>query len=255
MRANRILLITIATASLILGCKKKNEDFNPEQLSEYLPLKTGKYITYRLDSAVFTLQGRKDEIHSFQEKHVIDEQRPDNLGRPSYRIFRYLRDTAGNDPWAPAGTYWITPLQNTVEVIENNLRSVRLSLPINLERAWKGYSFLPNDPFSATYGDEFNNDDNMHDWDFTYESKDEQMMLNGRNVSGILTVKHMDESSNVPITDPDTYAFINYSEDKYAKGIGLVYQSLIMWEYQVIPGGPSPYKVGFGIRRSMIDHN
>jgi hypothetical protein len=47
----------------------------------------------------------------------------------------------------------------------------------------------------------------------------------------------------------------NYSLEKYAKGIGLVYQELILWEFQPNSGGVGGYKVGFGIRRSMIDHN
>ena len=45
-------------------------------------------------------------------------------------------------------------------------------------------------------------------------------------------------------------------KDRYARGIGLVYQEFIMWEYQPphenVPVGQT---TGFGIRRSMIDHN
>jgi hypothetical protein len=44
-----------------------------------------------------------------------------------------------------------------------------------------------------------------------------------------------------------------YSIEKYAKGIGLIYQEFIMWVYQ--PDQVSPYKIGIGIKRSMIDHN
>ena len=257
MRANLLSFLFLAiAASSISSCDKQTEDFETEQISDYLNLQPGKYITYRLDSTVFTNPQRTEETHYYQEKHVVDALLTDNLGRPSYRIFRYLRDTSGTQPWAPSGTYWVTPLRNTMEVIEDNLRSIRLILPIKQDETWKGYRHLPTNPYGGNtiYGDEFNNDDNMFDWDFTYESIGESMSLNGQTVNDVLVIKHVNESANVPVTDANSYGFINYSEDRYAKGIGLVFQNLIMWEYQVIPGG-AKYKVGFGVKRSMIDHN
>ena len=48
----------------------------------------------------------------------------------------------------------------------------------------------------------------------------------------------------------------NYSIEKYAKGVGLVYKEFIMWDYQPNPGGVGgAYKAGFGIKMWMIDHN
>lgn len=256
MRAKLLHFLFVALASsFIISCDKKTEDFETDQISDYLNLQPGKYVTYRLDSTVFVQQGRREEIHSYQEKHVVDALRTDNLGRPSYRIFRFIRDTAGTQAWVAAGSYWITPMRNTMELIENNLRSIRLALPIKSDETWKGNRFLPDNPYGPAHGDEFNNDDNMFDWDFTIEDTEETITLNGKTINNVITIKHIDESANAPVTDPNTYGFINYSEDKYAKGIGLVYQRFIMWEYQVIPGGPSPYKVGFGVKRSLIDHN
>jgi len=101
-----LLAVTILT---LFSCNKK-EDYVTDSLSEYIPLSPGKYITYRLDSMVFTGFGRITEIHKYQVKHVIDKQITDNLGRPSYRVYVYIRDSAGLQPWLPAGnTYYITP--------------------------------------------------------------------------------------------------------------------------------------------------
>lgn len=255
MRANQLLSYSLLFTLFLFSCGKEEEQFQTERPSDYVALQKGQYITYRLDSTVFTQQGRRDETHSYQEKHIVDSVRNDNLNRPSYRVFRYIRDTAGAQPWRPSGTYWITPTENTLEVIENNLRSIRLILPVKADETWKGNRFFGTDPYATLYGTEFNNDNDMFNWDFTYEAIDDSRTFNGQTVNNIITVKHVDESTNVPITNPNTYASINYSEDQYAKGIGLVYQNLIMWEYQVVPGGPSPYKVGFGVKRSMIDHN
>ena len=81
------------------------------------------------------------------------------------------------------------------------------------------------------------------------------MTINGHTFS-VITVDGIDRSSNVPVVDPTIFGSIDYQQYKYAKGLGLVYQQWIMWDYQP-PNGVSPtgFKTGFGIKRSMIDHN
>ncbi|HLG39444.1 MAG TPA: hypothetical protein VI461_07240, partial [Chitinophagaceae bacterium] len=77
-----LVAVTIIT---FISCSKK-EEFTSEPLSDYIPLQTGKYITYRLDSMVFTNFGRNTEIHRYQVKHEIDAELTDNLGRPAWRV-------------------------------------------------------------------------------------------------------------------------------------------------------------------------
>jgi hypothetical protein len=253
MRASRFSLFLLIAIGLF-SCKKKTEEFSSAPLSDYIPLQVGHSITYRLDSVVFKSFGTVTEVHSYQEKHVVDALLPDGLGRPSYRIFRYLRDTSGTSPWTPVGTYFITPLTNSTEVIENNLRFMKLTLPIAEEHSWKGNEFLPDDPYSPLYN--FENDDEMSDWDYTYGNLDESVVLNGKTIDHVLTVNGVDQSDNVPIVNQTGYGSIDFMQDKYAKGIGLVYQRFIMWEYQP-PNGINPVgaKTGFELTRSMIDHN
>jgi hypothetical protein len=254
MRANHRLLSALLLSALgFSSCEKQTEEVVMEDTSEYQPLSVGKFITYRLDSTVFVNFGRDEEIRSFEEKHVIDAEVLDAQGRPAFRVFRFTRDTAGLEAWRTAGTYFITISNNTVEVSENNLRSLRLVDPLKLDFEWKGNRYLPTEPYGSTYN--FSNDDYMYDWDFTYENKEETLQLKNHLVENVVTIKHIDESINVPISTPAAYASINYAVDKYAKGLGLVYQELEMWEYQPNPGGPSGYKTGFGVKRSMIDHN
>src|SRR5688572_15327091 len=121
----RICLFSFLFATLY-SCGKKNEDFITEPLSDYLPLEPGKYITYRLDSLVFVDFERIREIHRYQLKLEVAEEFEDNEGRPSYRINRWLRDSAGLDDWENNGTFYITPTEDQVEVVENNLRFIKL---------------------------------------------------------------------------------------------------------------------------------
>ena len=89
----RLSIVAILIITLF-SCSEK-EEFATEALLEYMPLQPGKYITYRMDSLVFTNFQRDIEVHSYQVKHVVDSEIKDNLGRPSYLVYRFLRDTAG----------------------------------------------------------------------------------------------------------------------------------------------------------------
>src|SRR4051812_34002609 len=121
MRKTRLSLLALIFGWILApGCKRATEEITSEPLSDYMPLEVGKYITYRLDSTVFTSFGTNVEIHSYQEKNVVDAQFKDLLDRPSYRVLRYLRDAAGTGPWTQAGSYYITPAGQTMEVIEHN---------------------------------------------------------------------------------------------------------------------------------------
>jgi hypothetical protein len=182
----------------------------------------------------------------------VDAQITDNLGRPSFRIFRYLRDSAGIQPWAPSGSYFITTLTNSIEISEDNQRIIKLVSPIKEGNLWKGNRFLGTEPYASKYT--FSNDDNMGDWEFIIENANESLVINGTTIENVVTISSIDESLNVPIVDAASFAARSLSIDKFAKNIGLVYQEYILWEYQPNPGS-SAYKIGFGVKRTMIDRN
>lgn len=246
-----VLLITF-----VISCSKTTEEFQSEPLSDYIPLEVGKYITYRVDSLVFTNLGRTEEIHKYQMKHVVDAQINDNLGRPAYRIITYISDSTGTQPWTPNGTYFITPLSDQVEVIENNLRSIKLHLPIKANFNWKGNKYYPDDPYDALCAlNSF--DGSLSETDYFYDGdRQDTEVINGQTYNNVYTVQQDDESNNYPNTDPGIFALRAYGIEKYAKGIGLVYREQILWEYQPNTGGSGGgYKCGFGVTMWMIDNN
>lgn len=246
------------------SCSREIEVFDSEALSDYIPLQSGKYITYRVDSTVFTNFGTTEEIHSYQVKHVIDAQITDNLGRPSYRVFRYIsdrNDTLGTPAvWHPDGSYFITPLNKQVEVIEDNMRIIKMHLPIKEGYTWKGNKYLFTGacnnalgPYCSIYT--FSNDDAMTDWDFNFDRFENAVSYRGHTYSDVYTIEQVNDPFNVPITNPNAYAYISRSVEQYAKNIGMVYREYTLWEYQPNPGGSGPYKIGFGVKMWMVDHN
>jgi hypothetical protein len=245
--------IFAAFCSSIFSCNKK-EEFVTEALSDYLPLVKGKFITYRLDSMVFTSFGRITEIHKYQLKHTVDDTVTDNLGRTGYRVNRFLRDSAGTQNWQPISSYYVFPQNDQVELIEDNLKFIKLHQPVRDGSTWKGNRYLPSDPYGSLYN--FSNDDNMADWDYFFDGPSSSFSYQGKNYTDVNTIEQVDEAFNVPITNPGAYAAKSRSVEKYSKEIGLVYREYELWEYQPNPGGAGgPYKTGFGITMWMIDHN
>jgi len=258
LTASRIILAATLTSIILFSCKTEKEDFVTDKATEYfLALQPGKYITYRLDSMVFVHFNKDREIHRYQVKEQVDAQVTDALGRPAYRIFRYMRDSAGTQPWNPVGTFLVTVLENKIELIEDNLRFIKLHMPITEGFSWKGNTYIADDPY-LPLGFNFSNDnsDVFPFWDYFYDGGLGSFSYNGKNYTNVLTVEEVDESTNVPIVSPSSYASRSRAVERYSKDIGMVFKHYELWEYQPDPAGGTNYNYfGFGVTMWMIDHN
>lgn len=232
---------------LFASCKKEDFNFTSDSINDYFPLQVGKYITYNLDSTVFINFGQNRVINHYQAQDVVDAQITDNLGRPSYRIIHYLRNDS-TQPWIPINVFMATPTRNSIEYIENNLRFLKLSLPISQGFSWKGNSYI--DSYSIDLGVTY-----LDDWDYTYDSVGAPLTINSINFDSTITVDERDEFlGQDPSIQGTQYAEKTYSLEKYAKGIGLIYRNFLHWEYQG-PQSISPGYTGYGVTLSIIDHN
>jgi hypothetical protein len=156
-----ILFIGILIISFS-ACKKSIEDFHTKDLKEYYPLEIGKYITYNLDSTIFINFGTSSVVHSYQVKFETDALITDNLGRPAYRIIRYIRKS-DTDPWASDASFMAINTGSSLEFIENNFRYLKLKQPLRDNYSWKGNSYI--DTYSLN--NEFKY---LDDWDYVYEN-------------------------------------------------------------------------------------
>ena len=255
MKTSKLLktgcLVLLSAFTFLTGCKKETEIIAMEPVSAYSLSGPGKYIIYRVDSTVVVSFGTSLRVNSYNEKHEADKLTTDNMGRPALRVFRYQRDTANTKPWAPVGSYFITALDKTVEVVENNLRYVKLALPLREGFSWQGNRFLPGKLYGGVY--DFSIDNGMDAWDFTYGEVDGETIVRGKPYQYTVTVKQADDVTNFPLTT-DSYGSKIYSKEVYAKGLGLIYQELAMLEYQAPPVDRPGYR-GFGIKRAIISHN
>lgn len=235
---------------MLASCKKETETFQTASVSDYFPLQVGKYITYNLDSTVFTNFGQTQTVVHYQAQDKVDAQITDNLGRPSYRIVRYIRKNE-TQPWVANNTFLVTLTENSVEYNENNLRFIKLRLPVVQDFSWKGNSYLPTNPYLSY---DFSDADFMNGWDYIYDSIGVPLTINTVTIDSTLKVAQIDYTNNDPLSQPDGYAERTYSVEKYGKGIGLIYKEFLHWEYQP-PASASPGYSGFGVKLSITGHN
>lgn len=245
MKKYFFLLVVLASALMMGACKKSTETLQTARISDYVPLESGKYITYQLDSLVYLAFGTRDTTISYQVKYVVDSLITDNLGRPAYRIFRYIRKTDAN-PWAPNGTYQYVNTGTGLEFIENNLRYIKLKEPIRDAYSWKGNSYI--DTYSSNSLLQY-----LDDWDYTLSNVGAADVIGTFSLDNTITVDQRDEIIGNP-GDPSSYSEINFGQEKYAAGIGLVYRRFFHSEFQ--PGGGGYFADGsYGVTYTMIDHN
>lgn len=237
-----------AMALFMNACKKSTETLQTASISAYSPLTVGKYITYQLDSLVFTNFGVNTETRTYQAKYLVDAQITDNMGRPSYRIIRYLRKTAAN-AWAPDASFMATNTGNGLEFVENNLKYTKLRLPIRDAYTWKGNSFI--DAYSINSELKY-----LNDWDYTYDSVNMASKVGNTTFDSTIRVSQRDEVIGYPEI-PSSYSEVNYGMEKYAKGVGLIYRKFFHSEYQPpTPGQGGRFVDGsYGITLTIIDHN
>jgi len=253
--------MTFALVVTITSCKKTinmkdSADFVGDPADYFLPMQLGKYATYRLDSLNFVQFGTVDLTTSYLAKDSVEQSFTDGSNRQAWLVTRYLSDLSGSS-WTPSQTYTVTPSIQQVAMTENNLRYIKLASPVAEGFTWAGNSALPYNPFQ----DFFDYSDAEHislgDWTYMYQNVAQPFTAGTTKYDSTVTVIAANDSSNVPILDPKSFASKTYWAETYAKHIGLVYRRTQLWEYQppTPNGSQTGYKIGFEVTMTLIDHN
>lgn len=250
-----LLIALVATILLNSGCSKETDQYQTDAPSDYFNMAPGKYILYDLDSTVFVNFGQLDTVIHYQAKDIVDTLVTDNLNRDAWRVIRYIRpaESTNEADWTPKLTYLVIPGTQHVEVVENNMRALKVQIPVNPGSTWKGNSAIGNSPFQSLF--QFSNDEDIQYWDYTYVSTNETVTINDQSYPETVSITQVEDSVNVPIEAPEAFAYRNYWNEQYAKGVGLVSKEVSMWEYQPPNGGNPGYRVGFGISMRIREHN
>src|SRR5262249_27581998 len=202
----------------------------------------GHVYLYRLDSSLIPLTGNDLDVHSYIARDSIADTIRDNENRLAYRVYRFVTDTLQTEPWQSVGTYYVTPVNHAIEVMdENNLRFIKLKEPIRNDFSWNGNSYIDTKSAGSPY-------QYLDGWNYIYQNVGQTYTGTYQTFSNTITVLQQDETSPPGAFDPNNYQQRNYSVEVYAQGIGLVYKEFLHWTWQTTPP-PSHYESdSYGIK-------
>ncbi len=197
----------LATGLLLNSCKKDkppviNFDYG------YFPNTVGKYVIYDVDSIYCSSFDYKIDTVRYQLMEVMQSLFPDNLGRPTQRIERYVKMYSDSIPYSSMPwtlrNVWMANLTATdAERVENNVRYVKLIFPVVQNNSWNGNAF--NTLGSCSY---------------SYTSIDQRTTIadppyTSSIFDSVLTVTQINSQTLIS----DTFCL-----EQYAKNVGLVYK-------------------------------
>ena len=78
------------------------------------------------------------------------------------------------------------PTANSIEYVENNLRFLKLEIPIKQDFSWKGNSYI--DTYSVNSDVKY-----LDDWDYIYDSIDVPLTINSLTIDSTIKVSERDE--------------------------------------------------------------
>lgn len=211
------------------GCKKSSTA-PLETDTSYFPLSSGKYIIYDVDSIVMSNFFDTTDTAHYQIMEQVDTAYSDASNHEAFKIIRSRRNDVSDD-WIVTDIWSANLTENTAEKVEENLRFVKMSFPVLLNKTWKGNSYINTDS-PLVY---------LSDWDYEYTAVNVPLQVDAALFDSVVTVTQHD--------DENAIQKIVYLE-KYAKNIGMVYK-----EEQNIETQPGQYPNGYILIMKIKEHN
>jgi hypothetical protein len=214
-----------------------------------MPLQTGKYITYRLDSTVYVNLNTVKTVRSYVVRDWVDGESTDNQGRKTFRIKRMTRSSTDTTRWTETAVFVATPLDRSLEFVDNNLRTIRLIEPIRNDFSWQGNRYINTvtDP-QLQY---------LDGWTFRYRNAGQPFSAGDISFPETVTVAQRDEVINNP-NDKTRLFSVNKSSEVYAKGVGLVYKEFLheTWQPPNASSSTGYYEANsYGVRMTYLNRN
>jgi len=216
----------------LLGACKKNKVEDPPDLGyDYYPGKVGSYVIYDVDSTSYTQLPTIDTLYfKFQIKEKLDTLYTDNQGRPTLKIIRYRKNYNDTIPysqmdWTFQDVWSANVTTTTAEVVEENIRFVKLIFPVKKSATWNG-----------------NAQNTIGQWDYKYTEIDNPATVGGISFDKTLKVTQK--------YFPSAISYQNYYE-RYAKGVGMIYRIIEDYNYQDGSGNANPGHIYSGVYYEM----
>jgi len=211
------------------SCDKEITESEPIDYSnEFFPIVIGNSITYQIQEITIDKESAVNDTLNYQIKEKI-ESLIENLDKyKSYRLERYYRKDTLSD-WVILNIWQIRQYQRRIHKIEDNIEYLRLLSPVSIYDNWN-----PN-----TYNNLDTEDCNI------YSIKD--TLIDYKNI----------ETAYVTYINQSSLIDKKFSEECYAKTIGLIKKTIIDVELNIDPSEEWENKITKGtiFYQNMINTN
>ena len=228
------LLAIFLAIGLFYSCKKDKPVQLPDFGYDYYPDQLGRFVIYYCDSIVYHDAPLSDtQTFKFQIKEKIDSIYTDNQGRPTLRISRYKKLQQVNDSvypsnqsWTLQDVWWANKTSSDAEVVEENIRFVKLVFPIEINKTWNGNAQNTNGT-----------------WNYTYTEVDVPKTVSSIPFEKTLHVKQYDSGNN---------HLVNKQYDEtYARNAGLILKEITDYTWKQDATGVLIGKIQYGLYYKM----
>lgn len=211
-------LLSIVFIGIASGCSDKES--TPEW--NYFPLNEGEYRIYDVSESIHTAGMDEILLLRKEEKHVItkvDKESTNNISKAEVVV--YSR-TDQNESWKLTGTYMTEKKPDQALVIKDGYTVVPLQFPISIGRSWDGniYNNLEKTNFSITE----------------------------------IRTPYKEWGNTIKILKREKSTLIDYfnSYQRYAHGVGLVYEEDTAYEYCQSDACIGQYKIESGYSKISL---
>lgn len=208
---------------LALACNKRliqepSLDFG----YEYFPLQVGQFWEYEIDSIIYR-PGQNggvavDSIEA-QLREVVVDTFLDNAGLLNYIVEQYTRRSS-DLPWQVKNVFRLARNQEQAFRVEDNLRFLKMVFPPKPERAWSGTNYFDEFTKVPVPGGEV---EIFKGWESTILSRDQTWQAGALSFDQVLEIE---------IAGFNTFIERREGTEYYAKGVGLIYRSLSIFDTQ-----------------------
>ncbi len=251
MRFHHFLtLLVVFSLLFVVSCKDESTFEDPviDQTQEYFPLEIGKQITYRVDSIIYDpINETQVEVDTsiVYVREIVTDTFTNEVGDLIYTIERY-KSFDSNFNWEISDVWAASKSQTRAERYEENLRFVKMVFPVKAGDIWDGNTFIDETNLYPVAGE---NMEIFKSWFYEVMTTDEPETIGGFSFDEVTTIQQANEENLIER---------RYSLEKYAKGVGLVYREMEIYDTQdineSIPWEEKADK-GFKLTLVVVDYN
>ncbi len=253
------IILSILTLAICFtafySCRKTNSNTGDQTLN-YFPVQLGKYVTYNVDSIVYSDTTCSQFETRSQLKYAISDTFRDNKNRLSYIMDVFSRPHDGAN-WAKVRVILLTPSAitpvtttpatgtptNCLLYSQDGAQFIKMEFPIKEGNTWAGNALVPVQDADFAY---------FKNWNYTYQNVYSSFNTGFVNFDNTVTVLENNESVYNPQLDSTQYAYRTYAKEVYAYNVGMVYKE---WTHYTYHPYNSTCVNGYTVIMRAIDHN